>query len=52
MTCGPEAPRPSTQRPPDRASTPAAVIASSVGVRVYSGRIPEAISTRSVTADR
>ena len=34
ITCGPDAPRPRMQRPPDRSSIPAAVIAMSVGVRV------------------
>src|SRR5207302_769953 len=33
MTCGPDAPSPMMQRPSDSASTPAAVIASKVGVR-------------------
>jgi hypothetical protein len=33
MTCGPDAPKPSMNRPPDTKSSPAAVIASSAGVR-------------------
>ena len=33
-TCGPEAPRPSTNRPSETKSSPAAVMAVSVGVRV------------------
>jgi hypothetical protein len=34
MTCGPEAPRPSTKRPSERASRPAAVWAIQAGVRL------------------
>ena len=37
-------------RPPDRLSRPTAVIASSVGVLVYSGRMAEPICARLVTA--
>jgi hypothetical protein len=34
ITCGPDAPRPRIARPPDSASSPAAVIAVRVGVRL------------------
>ncbi|MCW2935267.1 MAG: hypothetical protein JWM19_6229 [Actinomycetia bacterium] len=37
-------------RPPDSLSSPTAVIASSVGVLVYSGRMAEPIRARLVTA--
>jgi hypothetical protein len=50
MTCGPEAPRPRMNRPPETLSSPTAVIASNVGVREYSGRMLEPIRTRSVLA--
>ena len=39
-------------RPPESASIPAAVIASRVGVRVYSGRIPAPSCTVDVFAAR
>ena len=52
MTWGPEEPSPRWKRPSDRASTPAAVMAMSVGVRVKMGRMAEPISTVSVSAAR
>ena len=52
MTWGPEAPRPSTNRPPDRASKPAAVWARSAGVREKVLRMPLANSTVVVLAAR
>jgi hypothetical protein len=52
MTWGPEEPSPRWKRPSDSASTPAAVMAMSVGVRVKMGRMAEPISTVSVSAAR
>ena len=50
MTCGPEVPMPSSNRPSETSSRPAAVIASSVGVRLYSCRMPDAMCARVVRA--
>ena len=52
MTCGPDAPMPRMNRPPDSLSSPTAVIASSAGVRVYSGRMDDPICAVLVTAAR
>ena len=52
ITWGPEAPSPRMKRPPDSRSRPTAVMASSVGVRVYRGRMDDPICARLVTAAR
>ena len=52
MTCGPDAPSPRMNRPPDSLSRPTAVIAMSVGVREYSGRMLDPICALLVTAAR
>lgn len=49
-TCGPETPRPSRKRPPERESRVAAVIAVIAGWRAGIWRIAEPTSMRSVFA--
>ena len=52
MTCGPDAPRPSTKRPSLTKSHPAAVCPMAVAVRENTLMIPVPISSRSVLAAR
>ncbi len=52
MTCGPDAPRPSTKRPSLTKSQPAAVWAIAVAVREKTLMMPVPISMRSVLAAR
>ena len=52
ITCGPEAPRPRMNRPPDTKSRPAAVCAMQVAVRENTFIIAEPISIVSVFAAR
>lgn len=49
-TCGPDTPRPSRNRPPERVSRVAAVIAVIAGVRAGIWKIAEPTSIRSVFA--
>ncbi len=49
-TCGPETPRPSRNRPPERLSSVAAVIAVIAGVRAGIWKMAEPMSMRSVCA--
>ena len=52
ITCGPEAPRPSRNRPPDRFDSVIAVCAIVTGVRVPSWMMPEPSRIVSVRAAR
>ncbi len=50
MTCGPDAPRPSRNRPPDRFDRVIAVCATAAGVRMPSCMMPDPSSMRWVRA--
>lgn len=52
ITCGPDGPRPSANRPPDRSASVSAACAIATGVRVPSWTMPEPSRIRSVRAAR
>ena len=52
ITCGPDAPSPSANRPPDMFDSVIAVCAIATGVRVPSWMMPDPSSIRSVRAAR